>query len=89
MPRTVGSPAGKVVTFFRTAELEIAVLMLDLCREEVATRRQRSVAAKARAAKPQTVLDALATPRPRRARPPRKVSRRKARRSVISSILDE
>ena len=51
MPRSAISPAGRIVNFFRTADLDSATLILGLCKDAVAERQQRSVDAKARAVK--------------------------------------
>jgi len=49
MPRSAMSGPGRIVNYFRTAELPVAVLVLDLCRDAVTERTHRSRMAKARA----------------------------------------
>ena len=49
MPRSEQSAAGRMIDFFRSADLPPAALVLGLCQDEVRARRQKSAAAKARA----------------------------------------
>lgn len=60
MPRATTSKTGGILSFFRTADLDIAALVLDLCKDEVSARRQKSAAARARAQAPPSSLVAPA-----------------------------
>lgn len=73
MPRAAQSPAAGILQFFRTASLEAATQLLDLCRAEVRGRIGKSQAAKARAVAPPAPAPATAADRPKR-----KVKARKA-----------
>ena len=48
MPRAEQSPVSRITGFFRTSNLEVAELVLALCKDEVAVRRKKSADAKAR-----------------------------------------
>lgn len=52
MPRPQMSEIGKIVQFFRTQELGSATMILDLCKDAVRERLQRSASAKTRAKEP-------------------------------------
>jgi len=63
MPRAETSSAGRIISFFRTAPLESADLILGLCKDAVTERKQKSALAKARAAGPvATATPAAAAP---------------------------
>lgn len=49
MPRASVSPSGRILAFFRSADLPVARLVLDLARDAVREREQRSAEAKGRA----------------------------------------
>lgn len=52
MPRPQMSEIGKIVQFFRTKDLDSASMILDLCKDAVRERLQRSASAKTRAKEP-------------------------------------
>jgi membrane protein involved in colicin uptake len=85
MPRATESPASKILTYFRTATMEAAEQLLDLCTSEVKARRSKSAQAKARAkaapaAETTTTAAAPAAPAPAR-RKAAKATKAKARKT--------
>jgi hypothetical protein len=62
MARAQQSKIGSIVSFFRSAPLEVMDLAFDLVRDEVNGRRLKSREAKARAATPTTPAHAAETP---------------------------
>jgi hypothetical protein len=62
MPRAEQSKAASIISFFRSAPMETASIVLDLCKDEVRGRQQKSVQAKARA-----TAAAAAAPSPKKA----------------------
>lgn len=51
MPRAIQSRESGIISYFKTADLAIAAVVLNLCKEALSERQQRSAEAKARAVK--------------------------------------
>lgn len=90
MPRAANSKAGSIVNFFRTAPMEVAVLVLGLCKDEIADRnakvakiREGQQAGKKKAAK---VKPAKAVAIPAAAIKPAKVRKRKSRAKARHAV---
>lgn len=91
MPKAQTSPAGRIIAFFRTTELDTARLVYGLCGDALRERTQKSEKAKDKAAK------AKATPTPaaasaaapaRKAKTAKKKSHHKKRTPVQPALQE-
>ena len=89
MPRAEQSSAGRIVNFFRTSTLEQATLVLDIVKDVMRDRKQKSSDAKARASAPAAPAPATAATKSKKKAAPKRRKKAPKKPTVVPLPLGD